>query len=54
MNFENRYHKMSQNVTKYAQDLQFLNHAYKRLKINDKSFECVNVTENYKSTYRGE
>ena len=45
---------MSQKVTQYAQDLNFLNCAYKCLKINDKIFDFVNITEkNSKQMYRG-
>ena len=52
--FGNKYHDLYQKVTQYAQDLNFLNCAYKCLKINDKIFDFVNITEkNSKQMYRG-
>ena len=45
MEFENKYHEMSQNCTQYAHYFQLLKCAYKCLKINDKNFDSVNVTE---------
>ena len=45
---------MSQNFTQYAQNLQFLNHAYQCLKINNKSFDCVNITRKITSAHTEE
>ena len=36
---------MSQTITQYTQSIQLLNCAYQRPKINDKSFDCVNIND---------
>ena len=42
--FENKYNDLSLKVTQYTKVLQFLNHAYQRLKVSDKNSDCVDVT----------
>ena len=44
MQFENKYNDLSLKVTQYTKVLQFLNHAYQRLKVSDKNSDCVDVT----------